>query len=175
MKDVKIIYSKRKTLSLEVDADKGVIVRAPLRANKKDIERFVLSHKDWIEKAEIKVRQRALNRPEYPESEEEIKKLKSLAAKIIPPKVEYYSALLGVKPAKIGYTRAKKRFGSCSGKNSINFSCFLMLYSDRAIDYVVVHELCHIKHKNHSAAFYEMIKSVMPYYKQREKELKGIK
>ena len=48
-----------------------------------------------------------------------------------------------------------------------------MLYSPRAIDYVVVHELCHIRHKNHSRAFYAMIESIMPDYKQREKELKG--
>ena len=173
MQEIKIIYSNRKTLSLEVDAQKGVVVRAPRRASRKEIERFVASHEQWICRAQEKVRLREQNRPLYPESEAEIARLKAQAAQVLPARTAYYAELLGVQPTKVGITRAKKRFGSCSGKNAINYSCFLMLYSPRAIDYVVVHELCHIRHKNHSRAFYAMIESIMPDYKQREKELKG--
>ena len=174
MLDYVVIVSSRKTMALEVSAEKGVIVRAPRRATKKEIESFVLSHAAWIERAKKRVQARAAHRPVFSDDACEIARLKNLAKEKIPPRVAYYAALLGVTPAKIGYTKAKTRFGSCSGKNSINFSCYLMLYSDRAIDYVVVHELCHIRHKNHSKAFYEMIAGVMPDYKEREKELKGL-
>lgn len=174
MNDYVVIYSNRKTLGLEVSAEKGVIVRAPRRASQKEIERFVASHTVWIERAKARAQTRAANRPVFSDDPAEIARLKKLAKEKIPPRVAYYAALLGVTPQKIGYTKAKTRFGSCSGKNSINFSCYLMLYSDRAIDYVVVHELCHIRHKNHSKAFYEMIAGVMPDYKEREKELKGL-
>ena len=54
-----------------------------------------------------------------------------------------------------------------SGKNSLNFSYRLMMYPKEAIDYVVVHELAHIKHHNHSADFYKLIEQYMPDYKKR--------
>ncbi|MBQ6380839.1 MAG: M48 family metallopeptidase [Clostridia bacterium] len=173
MDEITIIYSNRKTLCLEVDPQKGVIVRAPKRAGKKEIQAFVLAHSAWIEKATQRVAERQSRLPQYPESAEEIAALKQRAAAVIAPKVEQYAALLGVTPTKVSITSAKKRFGSCSGKDALNFSCFLMLYSEKAIDYVVVHELCHIVHKNHSKAFYALVASVMPDYRQAERELKG--
>ncbi|MBR5506725.1 MAG: M48 family metallopeptidase [Clostridia bacterium] len=91
---------------------------------------------------------------------------------MIPPKVEYYSRIMGVKPSSVKITSAHSRFGSCSGKNAICFSYILMCYPEEAIDYVVVHELAHIKHHNHSRSFYNFIGKFMPDYKQREKLLK---
>ena len=70
-------------------------------------------------------------------------------------------------------TSAKTRFGSCSNRRSICFSCFLMLYPDDAIDYVIVHELAHLKHMNHSPAFYRLVERYLPDYKRREALLKG--
>ena len=173
MNEITVVYSDRKTLALEVSPEKGVVVRAPRCATKKEIERFVSAHREWIEKALARVARREANRPQLPESEAEIARLKREAAAYIPARVAHFSRLLGVTPTKVGFTRAKTRFGSCSGKNSINFSCYLMLYSKSAVDYVVVHELCHIRHKNHSKAFYEMIAGVLPDYKAAERELKG--
>ena len=168
-----VVFSSRKTLSLQVKSNGQVVVRAPYRTRKKDIERFVSDNADWLERALTRVEKRRNNLPEYPDSEEEILKLKALAKQVIPPKVEYYSALLGVKPERVSINRAKSRFGSCSAKNTLNFSCFLMLFDERAVDYVVVHELCHIKEKNHSPRFYALVASILPDYKQREKILKG--
>ena len=90
----------------------------------------------------------------------------------MPKRVEYYSVLMNVKPTGIKITSAKKRFGSCSGKNSICFSYYLMLYPKEAVDYVVVHELAHIRHHNHSKDFYNFVSEFMPDYKEREKLLK---
>lgn len=169
-----IIYSSRKSLALQVKANGEVIVRAPYRTGKKHIERFVSDNSEWIQRAIKRAEKRKNNLPEYPESEPEIAALKALAKQVIPPKVEYYSALLGVKPERVSINRAKTRFGSCSAKNTLNFSCFLMLFDETAVDYVVVHELCHIKEKNHSPNFYALVASILPDYKQREKILKGI-
>ena len=171
--DYKIIYSSRKTLALQVNANGELVVRAPERARKRDIEAFVLKNSEWIQRARQRARKRAQNTPVYPESEEEIQRLKALAKQIIPPKVEYYSQIIGVKPERVSINRAKTRFGSCSAKNTLNFSCFLMLYGEEEIDYVVVHELCHIKEKNHSPRFYALVQRVLPDYKQRERKLKG--
>ena len=86
----------------------------------------------------------------------------------LPPIVERYAVLMGVEPTGIRITSARKRFGSCSGKNSLCFSCLLMLYPMEAVECVVVHELAHIRHHNHSAAFYDFVLSVMPDYRSRE-------
>lgn len=74
-------------------------------------------------------------------------------------------------PARIKINKASKRWGSCSGKNSLNFSCFLIMADIRAVEYVVLHELCHIKHHDHSKRFWGLVKSYMPDYKQRQKML----
>ena len=80
---------------------------------------------------------------------------------------------MGLTPTSVKITSAKTRFGSCSSKNALCFSLYLCLYPSEAIDYVVVHELAHIKHKNHSREFYDFVASVMPDYKEREKIVKG--
>ena len=76
-------------------------------------------------------------------------------------------------PAGIKITSARTRFGSCSAKNSICFSWRLMLYPPEAIDYVIVHELAHIRHHDHSPAFYALIEQYLPDWKARMKLLKS--
>ena len=76
----------------------------------------------------------------------------------------------GVTGVKI--TTARKRYGSCSGKNSLCFSCFLMLCPEEAIDLVVVHELCHIQVKNHGPDFYALLEQVLPDWRERKKLLR---
>ena len=103
----------------------------------------------------------------------EIAALCRRAKEDLPRRVAYFAPLMGVKPASVKITSARTRYGSCSGKNSICFSLYLMEKSDRAIDYVVVHELAHIRQHNHSPAFYKEIEKILPDYRERIKELKN--
>ena len=70
-------------------------------------------------------------------------------------------------------TSARTRFGSCSSKGSVCFSLYLMRYPAAAIDAVVVHELSHLRHHDHSPAFYAEVERWLPDYREREKLLKG--
>ena len=79
---------------------------------------------------------------------------------------------MGVTPAGVRISPAKKRFGSCSAENRIAYSYRLMAYPEEAIDYVVVHELSHIRHKNHSPDFYAFVARFLPDHKAREAILK---
>ncbi len=79
---------------------------------------------------------------------------------------------MDVKPIKIGITSAKTRWGSCSGKNSVNFSWKLIMADDKTIDYVIIHELTHIKQHNHSKKFWNIVESIMPDYSEQKKKLK---
>ena len=169
MRDYSLIRSHRKTLSLEVRRDLTVLVRAPLRCPKDEIDRFVQRHEDWIVTHLEQQRQRIAVHPEP--TEEERKALIAKAKAELPPKVAHYAALMGVEPVGITITSARTRFGSCSGKNRLSFTWRLMEYPEAAIDGVVVHELAHIVHKNHGKDFYALVESVLPDYKQRKKLL----
>lgn len=168
--DTEIIYSDRKSLAIEIQRSGRVIVRAPFGTSMKQISAMLDENKEKILAGVEKMREREKAHPQ--KSEEEIKALIRRAKEELPPKIEKYAAIMGVKPTHFSVTRATTRFGSCSGKNAISFSCFLMDYPDEAIDYVVVHELAHIKQHNHSARFWAEVDKVLPDRKEREKLLK---
>lgn len=101
-----------------------------------------------------------------------IEALKKQAKVVIPEKVKHYAPIVGVDYGRITIRCQRTRWGSCSSKGNLNFNCLLMLMPDEVIDSVVVHELCHRKQMNHSAAFYSEINKVFPAYKQCQKWLK---
>lgn len=165
MTEYKLLRSRRKTLSLEINRDGEVLVRAPLRCSRETIDAFIASKAQWIR---VHQEKQALRRAAHPEPDEEMRKALIARAKAeLPQKAAYFAAQMGVSPAGIRITDAKTRFGSCSGKNRLCFSWRLMLYPDAAIDYVVVHELAHIVHKNHGKDFYALIAEILPDYKDR--------
>ena len=161
--------SRRRTLSLEITAEAKVLVRAPLRMSREAIEDFVQRHENWIEQHLQKQIRRQQRRQISPEEKEQLRRR---AQEILPEKVERFRKEMGVSPTGVKITSAEHRFGSCNGKNSLCFSLWLMQYPEAAIDYVVVHELAHILHKNHGKNFYACIASYLPDYKEREKLLK---
>ena len=167
MMHYELIRSRRKTMSLEITRDRRLVVRAPLRAKQEEIDAFVARHEAWAQK------HLSTMPPPLPEpTAEEITVLKRRAAEILPGKVAHWSAVMDVKPTGWKITTARKRYGSCSGKNSLCFSCYLMRCPEEAIDLVVVHELCHIKEKNHGPRFYALLAQYLPDHKERKKLLK---
>lgn len=169
MTPYQLIRSARRTLSMEITKDLTVLVRAPLRCPKGDIDAFVEKHEKWIKTHMEK--QRARQNAHSEPTEEERRALIERARRELPERVAHYAAIMGVEPSGITVTGAQKRFGSCSGKNRLCFTWRLMTYPDEAIDSVVVHELAHIVHKNHGRDFYKLVESVMPDYHQRKKLL----
>ncbi len=167
--DYKVEYSKRKTLSLCIKHE-SLVVKAPIGTSQRRIDEIVYSHIDWVEKHIANQKKRNAKYP--PLTDEEIKDLRRLAKRVLPTKVEFYSKKMGLKYGRITVTGAKTRFGSCSSKGNLSFSYRLMRYPEAAIDYVVVHELAHTKEMNHSPAFYKIIESVLPDYKERARLLK---
>ncbi len=102
----------------------------------------------------------------------EIHKLADLALKVISVKVKHYAGLMNVQYGRITIRNQKTRWGSCSSKGNLNFNCLLMLAPDEVVDYVVIHELCHLIEMNHSKAFWKQVEQVMPDYKKHRKWLK---
>ena len=157
--------SGRKTLSVEVSREGQVIVRAPLRLSQKRIEQFVAAHADWIARAQQRQRARLAAHPEPDEARQA--ELIRRARTELPHKVARYAREMGVQPAAVTITAARTRFGSCSAKNRICFSWRLMEYPEAAVDYVVVHELAHIVHKNHGPQFWALVERYLPDWRAR--------
>ena len=170
MTDYTLIRAKRRTMSLQLDRDGNAVVRAPYGVKKEFIDRFVAEHEDWLTRAREKQQARRLAHPEP--TGEERKALIARAKEYLPMRVDYWSGIMSLTPTGLKITSARTRFGSCSGKNSLCFSCFLMDCPEEAIDLVVVHELCHIREKNHGPAFYALLARYLPDYKERKKLLR---
>lgn len=163
--------SDRKTLAIQILPGGKVLIRAPRYASRREIEAMVREHEDWIKK-QVEKREELEAPEDFTDAERET--LIRKAKEILPKRVAYFSRLMGVAPTGITITGAKTRYGSCSGKNRLSFSWRLMQYPAEAVDAVVVHELAHIRHKNHSAAFYEEVERVLPDYRERKKLLHGL-
>lgn len=170
MDGYELIRSPRKTLSIEVTRTGRVVIRAPQRVPMDEIRRYVSTHAAWIEQALARQRVRLAAHPE-PDGARQAE-LKQRAQRELPSKVAHYAAVMGLKPTGLRITSARTRFGSCSARNSLCFSWRLMDYPQPAIDYVVVHELAHIVHKNHGAWFWALVAQYMPDYRQRRAMLR---
>ena len=170
---LELVRSRRKTIGIEVKSSNLIILRAPYHVSERDALDFVREHRDWIDK-----HLERFSKDEKVLSEtdkitiDKVKALAEEAKKVLPPKVEKYASLLGVTYGRITIRNQKTRWGSCSSKGNLNFNCGLMLCPERVQDYLVVHELCHRKHMDHSKEFYRMIATVIPDYKECEKWLK---
>jgi predicted metal-dependent hydrolase len=97
---------------------------------------------------------------------------KQKAIEKITPLTEKWSKEMGLIPSHVGYRKAKTRWGSCSGRDRISFNFYLMKLPTSLIEYVIVHELSHIRHKNHSADFWGLVKRYIDDYKIREERIK---
>ena len=164
-----LVRSSRKTLSIVIKPTGEVEVRCPKKCSKRDVEAFLTSKEDWIRKHLDAIGER----PEMQVlSEEERKRLTEQAAKILSEKVRFYADKMGVMVNRITVRSQRTRWGSCSVKGNLNFNCLLMLCPEEVQDYVVVHELCHRKEMNHSAAFWAEVEKTCPDYKLHRKWLK---
>lgn len=165
-----VIYSARKTLALEITQELTILIRAPLGIRQDEISAFVAGHQAWIAQGLRRMEERKARHPLPSDAEERV--LRAAAQAYIPQRVTYYSEQMGLNPTGIRITSAKTRFGSCSGRNRLCFSWYLMAFPAEAIDYVVVHELAHITHKNHSKEFYALIANYLPDWKERRQLLR---
>lgn len=172
MLEYELIRSKRKTLALYVRQDGRIEVRAPLRTSKAYIDGFVEKKQDWIQSIQEKlsIRQAAKNVIQL--TAKEASEVKRQAKECLQQKCQYFSQEMGLRHGTVKINSAKTRWGSCNRKGDINFTYRLLFAPEELIDYVVVHELAHIKEMNHSASFWSVVEQTMPDFRARRKKLK---
>ncbi len=168
MTDFKIIRSNRKTLALEVRSDLSVIVRAPYAVSEREIQKFIAERREWLDKhmriMSKRMQEEAHSLPAFTEAE--LRELARRAVEVIPERASRLAAAIGVDYKRITIRNQRTRWGSCSSVGNLNFNCLLMLCPDEVIDYVIIHELCHLKYMNHSADFWQEVEKYCPSYKK---------
>jgi len=207
-----IIRSNRKTLSLSINENADLVVRAPYFASYDEIQKFISEKSAWIDKkhrlikAHLKDNENQHSRSQclylgslYPvkidnnsiepisfngqmftinnENRETISLLlkswyKKRFMEVALPRLSYFSNKYNLKVNQVRVKEQKTLWGSCSSKNNINLNYLLIMASMKVIDYVIVHELVHTIHKNHSAKFWQKVEIIMPKYKEARYWLK---
>ena len=205
--DYQLIRSKRKTLSLQINNNAELIVRAPNRLSIIKIEQFIDEKLNWIEKKSKSISLIKPLKPNYIEGEKflylgseyplsvniihakglsfdgEIFRLNSGGKdeflswykvsfkKIALPRIEYYANNYQLSYNQVRLKTQKTLWGSYSSVNNINLNYLLIGAPISVIDYVIVHELCHSVHKNHSKNFWQLVFSILPNYKASKRWL----
>jgi len=99
---------------------------------------------------------------------------KSAAKDYIPTRLEHWKKKMGLEVDSLRFRCAKSRWGSCSSKGVITFNPYMMKLAHEMIDYIIVHELAHLREMNHSKAFYEVVQAYIPNYKVIQKQIKEL-
>ena len=177
MTEYTVIRSKRKTAVVEIRDDLQVIVRVPYYLSNALIQELIQEQESLIDRklAQMKgqlEKQRTEFGEEPPITAEEIRQLMDQALQEIPPRVEYYAGLMGLQYGRITIRNQVSRWGSCSEKGNLNFNCLLMLCPADVRDYVIVHELCHLREMNHSPRFWAEVEAVVPDYRLQRRWLR---
>jgi predicted metal-dependent hydrolase len=218
--DYKVVYSRRRSIGINIGPDSGVTVRAPYRTSLKTIQSMVQSKSAWIIKHLEKYKSATrisskiifangtsvlFRGKEYPvrfiKSEKYFIRFdeSNIEIGLINPEEKEKAGLMLEKwyrvisegifrrkfdellirfsrynftPAEFSVRVLKRRWGSCSSKGKITISSELVKLDDIYLEYVILHELCHIRHHNHGKEFYALLSEVFPDWKQKRSELR---
>lgn len=113
-----------------------------------------------------------LNEAETKRLEALEKRYRSAARTLLENRVSYYHKITGGNYTSVTVRDQKTRWGSCSSRGTLSFNYRLIFAPPAVLDYVVVHELCHLTHMNHSGDFWDMVGSVLPGYREHRKWLR---
>lgn len=166
---------RRGSRSITVSVHPGgkVIVSAPYFVPQFAIDSFLISKKDWIEKQvskqvnRIPVLPKAQTRQEYAD-------YKSQALALAHNRLEYFNRVYGFTYHKVTIRNTSSRWGSCTRSGNLNFSYKIALLPKLQSDYIIVHELCHLKEFNHSKKFWDLVAITYPDYKKVRKLLHSV-
>lgn len=171
-----LIRSNRKSCAISIAPDGQITLRVPMHITEREISRLLTEKRHWIITKYLELQERARNHPVSDLTDAQraaLEKRYIAAAKdYFPKRVAYYLQFTGGSYERISIRDQKTRWGSCSAKGTLSFNWRLMLAPPAVLDYVVVHELCHLTYMNHSAAFWQKVESIYPDYRSSRRWLK---
>ena len=174
--EYRLLRARRKSVAIVVENGE-VIVKAPWFVPRMVIDMFVQSKREWIERRLQLDLERSLfyyhlgRRYERDGVDVEALWMETMHSYVVPRAWEL-AERFGERPSRIRISKAKRRWGSCSSRGSINLSYRLAQLPHDLIDYVIVHELCHLRHMDHSKAFWDLVESRFAHYRRDRERLR---
>jgi predicted metal-dependent hydrolase len=157
---------------LAIGRDGSVVLTLPCAVSLSRGQQFLESKREWI--VAMKERQEAHPKRLLDQgSDEEYRLTKEAARLCITERVTCYQALYGVEYRSLSIRNQKTRFGSCSSRGQLSFNYRLIYLPEHLRDYVVVHELCHLRELNHSPRFWALVAQTIPDYQIQKRRLQG--
>lgn len=172
---MKIVVTRKriKHMYLRVDEDGIVRVSAPLRVSDREIRSFVESRRDWIEKTVQRKEERAKDLPEYLSRPELKKAARNELKARLEKRVPAMEQMTGLRCSGWTIRDVKSYWGKCDIRtHRITFNLRLVNRTDKELDYVIIHELCHTVYGNHSKEFWALVERYMPDYKAVKRGMK---
>lgn len=179
LRDQKIEYTLRKhrqakRLKIAISCDGNCSVTLPWRMSFWNAERFIKQNSEWVLE-KMKAMKRIGRKSLFSRNDEkEYQKLKEYARGFVLKRLEKFREIYGFEYEKVAIRNQKTRWGSCSKKGNLNFNYKIVLLPEKYAEYIIVHELCHLKEFNHSRRFWELVSLTVPDYRKIVKELKKL-
>ena len=172
-----------KRVSIVIGSSSEVTVKMPLGASLGRVSRFVESKKEWIEETLVKFQKREDRREKkfagtlkLPKgNKSDLHTYKSAAKKLVEDKIQELNKFYGFQYKRITIRNTESRWGSCSKEGNLSFSYRIVMLPPDLVDYLVVHELCHLRELNHSANFWTLVARSIPDYKDRRTSLRLVR
>ena len=169
----KVRYSKRaRNLRIEINCDAEVIVVAPRLVSLSRIEMMIKQKADWILSAMLKVKKRKPLEKPAEMLQGSYHACSGRAKQLIKSRLDHYNQFYNFTFNQLSIKRQKTRWGSCSKRGQMNFNYKILFLEQHLVDYIVVHELCHLQEMNHSKNFWSLVAKTIPNHKERRRELK---
>ncbi|MBU1178102.1 M48 family metallopeptidase [Patescibacteria group bacterium] len=179
LSDAAINYTLRtsnraRNLRLTINLDGELVVTKPWLVSTRQVERFMQQKAGWILKKMTAIKTRGNNSLLANVGAADYLKYKEQARALAIQKVTDFGQIYGLGYNRIFIRNQKTRWGSCSAQKNLNYNFRIALLPERLVDYIIVHELCHLQELNHSQRFWALVGQEIPYYKEARKELRNI-
>jgi predicted metal-dependent hydrolase len=161
---------KARLMRLAVYPDGAVVIVAPERSARTAIDRFIERYAPWVERKIAQSKGRTILRIQR----KEIPSLKKRAHALARARCAHFAKLYGVTVGTISIRAQKTRWGSCSHKGNLSFNYKIALLPPYLSEYVIVHEVCHLRELNHSTRFWNLVARSVPDYLRARTELRAI-
>ena len=167
----RIIRSTRRSVSLTITPTGELVIKAPENAPDAVILEFVAKKRRWIARKVEEAKERSARVLSFDLPPYKLATIEKRAQGVLAEITRDWAARMEVKPLDIKTTKARTLWGSCTGRDVIRLNWRLLLVPAECREYVVVHELAHIRHKNHSREFWSMVETHCPEYKNLRQKL----
>ncbi|MDW7674282.1 MAG: M48 family metallopeptidase [Bacillota bacterium] len=165
----KSVRAKRLRITVSLQ---GVTVTIPQHLEERHAVAFIEEKKYWVHNKFMALKVKSKQNISQSKTKAPTKELKLKAQTTIAARVDFYARKLGVEYNRVLIKDQKTRWGSCSNKKNLNFSWRLIMAPSEVLEYVVVHEICHLVYMNHSRDFWQLVAKLFPDYQQQRKWLR---